>query len=200
MVGTTEGASATATASGTGGSSGANAGALWAAATIACAASALSCAGSASLPVRLDPRSGRSTPGDPCTSDSLIAPSAAAAISGIVFDASANHVVLQRAQRTVRPAGPREAGSLMYEVEQLGQAISMGSKVFWISKPTSRPLMDRKPWHPPSHRMNWWNPAPRLWRRRDNLVKSAVPEGCAGRGTAFRAHPRTTTGQSFDGL
>jgi hypothetical protein len=118
MVGTTEGASATATASGTGGSSGANAGALWAAATIACAASALSCAGSASLPVRLDPRSGRSTPGDPCTSDSLIAPSAAAAISGIVFDASANHVVLQRAQRTVRPAGPREAGSLMYEVEQ----------------------------------------------------------------------------------
>ena len=31
--------------------------------------------------------------------------------------------------------------------------------------------------------MNWWNPAPRLWRRCDNLVKSAVPEGCAGRGS-----------------
>lgn len=88
----------------------------------------------------------------------------------------------------------------MYEVEQLGQAISMGSMVFWVSKPTSRPLMDRKPWQPPIHGMSWWNPAPRLWRRRDNLVKSAVPEGCAGPGTAFRAHPRTTTGQSFDGL
>ena len=197
MVGTTEGASATATASGTGGSSGANAGALWAAATIACAVSALSCAGSAS--VRLDPRSGRTRQEIPVLRivDGAIR---SGCISGVVFDASANHVVLQRAQRTVRPAGPREAGSLMYEVEQLGQAISMGSMVFWVSKPTSRPLMDRKPWHPPSHRMNWWNPAPRLWRRRDNLVKSAVPEGCAGRGTAFRAHPRTTTGQSFDGL
>lgn len=120
MVGTTEGASATATASGTGDFSGANAGSLWAAATIACAASALSCAGSASLPVRLVPRPGRTAPGDPCTSDSLIAPSAAVAISGIVFDASANHVVLQRAQRTVRPPGPREAGSLMYETARTG--------------------------------------------------------------------------------
>lgn len=26
----------------------------------------------------------------------------------------------------------------MYEVEQLGQAISMGSMVFWVFKPTSR--------------------------------------------------------------
>ena len=48
-------------------------------------------------------------------------------MSRVMFDASANHVVWQRAQRTVRPAGPREAGSLMYVVEQLGQAISMGS-------------------------------------------------------------------------
>ena len=124
-------------------------------------------------------------------------------MSRVMFDASANHVIWQRAQRTVRPAGPREAGSLMYVVEQLGQAISMGSMVFWESKPTSRPLMDWKPWQPPSHWMNWWNPAPRLWRRCDNLVKSAVPEGCAGRGSfpcAPEDHDRAVIRWSLTGI
>jgi hypothetical protein len=54
----------------------------------------------------------------------LSAPSAAAVISGNA--ASANQVVLQRAQRTVRPAEPSEADSIVYEVEQFGQTISMG--------------------------------------------------------------------------
>ena len=45
-------------------------------------------------------------------------------------DASANHVLLHRAQRTVRPAEPSEPGSIVYEVEQLGQTISMGSMMF----------------------------------------------------------------------
>jgi hypothetical protein len=36
-------------------------------------------------------------------------------------------VVLQRAQRTVRPADPTEVGSIRYEVAQLGQTINMGN-------------------------------------------------------------------------
>jgi len=39
---------------------------------------------------------------------------------------SANQVVLQRAQRTVRPAAPREPGAIVYDVEQFGQTISIG--------------------------------------------------------------------------
>ena len=38
--------------------------------------------------------------------------------------------VLQRAQRTVRPAEPTEAGSIMQDVAQLGQTINMASASF----------------------------------------------------------------------
>ena len=64
------------------------------------------------------------TPGDSCASDSSIAPSARAVISA--GEVSANQVVLQRAQRTVRPAEPREPDSIVYDVEQFGQTISIG--------------------------------------------------------------------------
>ena len=56
-------------------------------------------------------RSGRMTPGDSYASDATLAASAATATSAGV--ASANHVVLHRAQLTVRPAEPRELGSIV---------------------------------------------------------------------------------------
>ena len=76
---------------------------------------------------------------------SVAVSSVAAAISGAGVEPSANQVVLQRAQRTERPAAPSEAGSIAYDVEQFGQTISMALAVFRVAKRTSRPLMDRKP-------------------------------------------------------
>jgi hypothetical protein len=69
------------------------------------------------------------TPGDGGASGSLAALSAAA-IAGGESEGSANHIDLQRAQRTVRPAAPKEVGSIAYDVEQFGQTISMGSQAF----------------------------------------------------------------------
>ncbi len=63
-----------------------------------------------------------------CASASAITPSTKAVTSLACFGAAANHVVLQRAQRTVRPAEPTEAGSIRYEVAQFGQTINMGTK------------------------------------------------------------------------
>ena len=48
-----------------------------------------------------------------CASASAITLSTKAVTSGAFFGPPANQVVLQRAQRTVRPAGPTEAGSIM---------------------------------------------------------------------------------------
>lgn len=117
--------------------------------------------------------------------------SSAIAISGTGWCALANQVVLQRAQRTVRPAAPSEASSIAYDVEQFGQTICMGPTSFRVQR--YQPSVNgSETMATPGNMGGIANFRP--VGRHNPVKKSAVLDECAG-GGRFLYASRTTAGQ-----